>query len=112
MPLGLGVSSMVKFPSDEELKEVRNRLNKSVASRPLPANASSVDRIKYMLCEKFVIYKNNGSITQRAMAKIIGIDEALISKILHYRFEEFSSDRLISYLSKIYPEVNIRVDVA
>jgi len=103
---------MVKFPSNEELKVIRNKLSRTLASKPLDADASPLDRFKYQLCEKFVIYKNKRNFSQEAMAKIIGIDETLISKILHYRFEEFSSDRLISYLSKIYPKVNIRVYVA
>lgn len=112
MPSGLGVSKMANFPSDKKLERVRDKLGKIVASKPLPANVSSVDQIKHKLCEKFIIYKINANITQRAMANIIGIDESLMSKILHYHLEEFTTDRLVNYLSMLYPEVTINVDVA
>jgi len=103
---------MTNFPSNDELEKVRNRLNKGVASKPLPENATAIEKTKYKLCEKFVIYKNKKKITQRAMAEIIGIDESSMSKILHYNFDEFTSDRLIKYLSMIYDEVDLSVMVA
>lgn len=103
---------MNNWPSEEELEEVRNRLNKAMASQPLPKDASPVDRARFRLCEKFVIYKNSHRLTQRALAEKIGINEALISKILHYHFDEFTIDRLVKYLSKIYPDVDLKIDVA
>jgi len=103
---------MTKFPTKKELEEVRNRLDNSVASRPLPPDASAVDRAKFRLCEKFVIYKNTHQITQRALAEVIGIDEALMSKILHYHFDEFTTDRLLKYLSILHPDVDVKIDVA
>jgi len=103
---------MTKFPSKEELELVRNKLNDGPASRPLPKDASPVDRVKYRICEKFVIYKNTHKISQKDLAQKIGIDEALMSKILRYHFDEFTADRLIKYLNEIYPEIDVKVDVA
>ncbi len=103
---------MTKFPSQEELELVRKELNQGPASRPLPKNASSVDKTKYRLCEKFVIYKNTHRISQKELAKRVGIDEALISKVLRYHFDEFTTDRLIKYLNEIYPKVDVKVEVA
>lgn len=101
-----------KFPSDNELDLVRKKLNTSIGSRPFPANGDSVEKIKYKTCEQFIIYKRDNSITQRELARIIGIDEALTSKILHYHTEEFSIDRLIRYLSLLYPKVDVSLKVA
>ncbi|HLE11029.1 MAG: hypothetical protein A2504_10490 [Bdellovibrionales bacterium RIFOXYD12_FULL_39_22] len=103
---------MKNFPSKEELEEVRNNLDKGIASRPLPKNASHIDRIKYRLCEKFVIYKNSKKLTQRELAKLVDVDEAIMSKILHYHFSEFTTDRLIKYLAQIYDEIDFNVNVA
>ncbi|MDB9786744.1 helix-turn-helix domain-containing protein [Bacteriovoracaceae bacterium] len=103
---------MTKFPSDKELKRVRGKLDEGIASRPLPKDASIIDQTKFKLCQRFIVYKNIHGLTQRALAKIIGIDESLVSKILHYHFEEFTTDRLINYLSTIHPDLNINVDVA
>ncbi len=43
-----------KFPSKKELKEAREFLSKTPASRPLSKNASPVDRAKHFICEEFV----------------------------------------------------------
>ena len=103
---------MTKFPNEKELKEAREALEKSLASKLLPPNASPVDRVKYSICEEFVKYINLHKLTQRALAEKLSIDEALVSKIIHYSFEEFTTDRLIKYLSILYPEVEVKVLVA
>jgi len=101
-----------RFPSEENLEQVRKTLDHGPASRLLPKDASTVDRVKYGICEKFVIYKNTKNVTQRALAESVGVDEALMSKILHYNIDEFTTDRLLKYLSKLYPDVKVKVDVA
>ena len=103
---------MTKFPSEKELKEAREALEKAPASKLLPKNASPVDRMKYSICEKFVKYKNEHNLTQRALAEKLGIDEALISKIIHYSFDEFTIDRLIKYLAVLYPKLKVQLLVA
>jgi predicted XRE-type DNA-binding protein len=100
---------MKKFPSQQELQEIRERLSVSIASKPLPENASKVDKVKYKFCEQFIIYKNNNQITQRVLAEKIGINESLVRKITHYHFEEFTIDCLINYLDKIFP--NFEIDI-
>ena len=101
-----------KFPNEKQLKEAREALNKGPAARLLPKNASPVDQTKYALCEEFVKYLNTHKLTQRALAEKLGIDEALVSKIIHYSFEEFTTDRLIKFLSVLYPDVKVTVRVA
>lgn len=103
---------MSKWPSRKELDQINKRLKKSMASKPLPMTATNVDRVRYRLCEKFITYKNSLNISQRELSSIIGINEALMSKILHYHFEEFTIDRLLRYLSEIYPDVDLIVEQA
>ena len=103
---------MGKFPSEKELKKIRKLLDKGISSKILPANANATDRLKFYICEKFVIYKNFHNMNQRSLAEEIGIDEALMSKILHYHFDEFTVDRLIKYLLEIYPKVDLKISVA
>lgn len=112
MHLELGEKKMSKFPKDKDLERMRNSLNEGVASKPLAKNASAIDKLKFRLCEKFVIYKNTHKITQRALAQKLSIDEALMSKILHYNYEEFTVDRLVKFLSTIYPNIDLNIDVA
>lgn len=100
---------MTKFPSEKELKRVREKMSNTIGSRPLSKNASKVDRIKHKLCERFVLYKNNNKITQRALAEKVGINESLMSKIIHYHFDEFTVDRLVNYLDKIIPDFDLEI---
>lgn len=103
---------MTKWPSKKSLDTVRKKLEQGPASIPLPANASPVDKVKHHICEQFVIYKNRTKISQKALAQKVDMDEALMSKILHYNFEEFTIDRLIKFLSVLYPGVEIKIEVA
>jgi predicted XRE-type DNA-binding protein len=103
---------MTKFPSQKQLKEMRKKLEKGPAARPLPKAATSVDKVKYKICEQFVIYKNSQKMTQKALAEKLDLDEALMSKILHYNFDEFTVDRLLKFLNVLYPNVEIELRVA
>jgi predicted XRE-type DNA-binding protein len=100
---------MTKFPTEEELKKVRGALDKAPASRMLPPNASSVERFKFSLCEQFVSYLLKHKLTQRELAERIGIDESLMSKIVHYNFDDFTIDRLVKYLSVLFPKADLEI---
>ncbi len=100
---------MSKFPSEKELKEARAALAKAPGSRMLPPNASSVERLKFSLCEKFVSYLLDHKLTQRELAEKIGIDESLMSKIVHYNFDDFTIDRLVKYLSALFPKADLEI---
>ena len=75
-------------------------------------NASPVDKVKYHICEKFVIYKNNTKVTQKSLAQRVETDEAIMSKILHYNIEEFTIDRLVKFLAALYPGAEVKIEVA
>lgn len=100
---------MTKFPSEKELKEVRAALDKAPVSRMLSPNASSVERLKFSLCEQFVSYLLDHKLTQRELAEQIGIDESLMSKIVHYNFDDFTIDRLVKYLSVLFPKADLEI---
>ena len=100
---------MTKFPSEKELKEVRAALDKSPASRMLPPDVSPVERLKFSLCEKFVSYLLDHKLTQRQLAEKVGIDESLMSKIVHYNFDDFTIDRLVKYLSILFPKADLEI---
>lgn len=101
-----------KFPSEKDLKEVRDLLSTGPAARPLSPKADAVERLKHALCAEFVKYKNRKKITQKQLASELSIDEALVSKIINYAYDEFTVDRLVKYLSILYPSVDIRLLVA
>lgn len=55
------------------------------------------------------MYKLKHKCTQKELAEKLGIDEAKISKILHHRLDEFSTDRLITLYQKIDPKLKLAV---
>ncbi len=97
------------WPNEEQLADGLAKLGKLPGSRELDPNASLVDRIKYDLCRNFVIFLVMSDTTQKELADKIGIDPALMSKILRYRFEDFTIDRLVRYLEALDIQVTLKV---
>jgi predicted XRE-type DNA-binding protein len=104
----------VKWPSEEELNKIRDRLSSDEVegSTVLSADAPLVDRIKQDLCSKIVQYHLKNKISQKALGKKLGVDEPEMSRILHYKIERYSIDRLVGYLEILYPEVHFEVSAA
>lgn len=103
---------MKNWPSEKEIDRVNKKLSKATPSKVFDEITDPVDRIKYQICEQFVIYMNSKNLTQNDLATKIEIDKALISKIVHYNFERFTLDRLITYLNKLYSKVGVKLEVA
>ena len=102
----------MKFPSEKQIKRALEILEKAPGSRALPKDATPNDILKYDLCSRFVVYRRENELSQKELAEMLEIDAAVMSKILHYHIEEFSVDRLIALLIKIYPKASIKIDVA
>lgn len=100
-----------KFPSEQELEKMRAILNHGPASRSLHPRATLVERLKYSLCEQFVIYLLDNKLTQRELAEKVGIDESLMSKIVRYNFDDFTMDRLVKYLTVLFPGTEFEISV-
>lgn len=105
-------SNEIPWPSKKELKKVMKVLRKSIGSRVLPPDATPIDKLKDSICAEFIIYKQNHNLTQKQLAEKLDIDEALMSKVLHYHFDEFTLDRLIRYLNIIYPKMEFNLKVS
>ena len=91
---------MAKWPKREEIEQVLKKLdeNPDLYVHVIPKDAPMADRIKRDICAEFIIYKREHDLNQRELAQKLEISEALVSKILRYRFDEFTLDRLIRYL--------------
>ncbi len=100
---------MKKFPDHKEIKKMSKKLENVEGSKALPKNATPLEKFRFELQQKFVIYKLKTKCTQKEMAEKLEIDEAKISKILNHRLEEFSTDRLINLYQKIDPNLKLAV---
>jgi predicted XRE-type DNA-binding protein len=97
------------FPSKERIKKALKRLEKVEGTLAPPSNPTPLEKFRYDIQQKFVVYKHDERISQREMAEILGIDESKVSKILHNRLKEFSTDRLINLYGKLNPKVQLKV---
>ncbi len=97
------------FPSKTEIKKVLKKLEKSEGTLALPENPTPLQKFRHDIQQKFVAYILSEKISQKELAKVLGIDEAKVSKILRNRIDEFSTDRLITLYERINPRVRLKV---
>lgn len=97
------------FPSKTEIRRVLKKLEGLEGTLALPANPTPLQKFRFDIQQKFVAYSLTTKVSQREMAVTLGIDEAKVSKILHNRLEEFSTDRLITLYGKLNPKVQLKV---
>lgn len=97
------------FPKKTELEEALEKLENSEGSISLRNDASPLERFRFDLCQKFIRFKIEHHLKQKDLASVLGVDEAKVSKILRYRIEEFSTDRLIDLYSRLDPSIRLRV---
>lgn len=97
------------FPSKERVRRMLKKLENVEGTLAPPANPTPLEKFRHDIQQKFVIYKHEKKVSQREMAKILDIDEGKISKILHNRLEEFSTDRLINLYGKLNPKLQLKV---
>jgi predicted XRE-type DNA-binding protein len=102
----------MKFPSEKELQKIRKKLDKSEGSLVLSPNATPIEKLRYEICRQFVVYQRDHNLKCKELAKLVGVDESLMSKILRYRHDRFSTDKLIEMLSKIHPKHHLVLKVS
>lgn len=103
--------SAVRYPEEKKIKEMLEKLSSDevVGSTVLPKNAPESDKIKYKLCGKILEYKLAKNLTQKELAEKIGLDEPETSRVLHYKIERYSIERLLGYAMALYPKLTIEV---
>lgn len=100
----------VRWPAQKSTGALMRKLEKNpeLWGRPISDEAPWTDVVKRDLCAQFIIYKIENGLTQRQLARKLEINEALVSKILRYWFDEFTIDRLLRYLEKLEMRFELR----
>jgi predicted XRE-type DNA-binding protein len=103
--------STVKYPEARDLIEMIKKLSSDdvIGSTVLPKNAPETDKIKYKICAKILEYKIAKNLTQKELAKKLGLDEPETSRVLHYKIERYSIERLLGYARALYPKLTIEL---
>jgi len=100
----------MSFPSKKEIDRVLKKLENVVPTLVIDRKkASAVDKVKYDLCAEFVKYILDNKISQIELAEKLGVDKARVNKIVKYRIEYFTIDKLLSLLCIIKPNKELKV---
>jgi predicted XRE-type DNA-binding protein len=97
------------FPDKKELERALKKLEKAAGTLVLKPDASPLEKFRFDLCQKFLKYNKAHELNQKELAHALNIDEPKVSKILHHRIDEFSTDRLIELYSRLEPDLKLRV---
>ncbi|MCT4641076.1 MAG: helix-turn-helix domain-containing protein [Bacteriovoracaceae bacterium] len=97
----------MKFPKNKDIHSFLNSLCEDDFSNSLKANATHVERVKYELCKRFVIYLRDENMTQSTLAKKLDIDRSRINWIVKYRIEHFTIDKLYYLYNKLDPDFEL-----
>jgi len=97
------------FPSEKELKRVRKLLKNVEGTRIVGEEGTKVERLKFSICQGFLGFFQDSEMSQKEFSILLGIDEALTSKLLNCRIEVFTLDRLLKLYEIIYPDYKIEI---
>ena len=97
------------FPKKEQIKKILEKLEKVEGTLALNSKATPLEKFRWDIHQKFVKYMLEKKCSQKEMAKLLGVDESKVSKILNHRIEEFSTDRLIILYEKLNPDLKLKV---
>lgn len=90
------------FPSDKELEKVLKEIQGQEPTLVIDyKTATKSDILKYQLCQEFVKVLKEENITQAELGRRLGVDKAIVNKIVHHKIETFTIDRLVDLFSSI-----------
>ncbi|CAG8489969.1 13551_t:CDS:1 [Gigaspora margarita] len=93
------------FPPEERLAKIREKMlepNYPRVNRSLPKNATSLEKSKYFLCKKVLVYKQENKLPVEKLAKKINLTVPEVEDILFSRIDKFTLDRLVSYVGNLF----------
>lgn len=99
----------MKYPDKNQIAEILNVISEDDFVEVLPIDASSVDKVKYQLCKKFVTYLQDHKINQSELARRLEIDRSRVNWIVKYKTEHFTIDRLYELLGKLDKTIVLKV---
>ena|SRR5690606_10833905 len=101
-------TSMMKFPTQKDIKEALKNIQDDDDTYVIAEDASNVDKTKFELCQNFIRYLRLKQCSQADLARQLEIDRSRINWIIKCRIEHFTIDRLYSLWNKIDPSFRLK----
>jgi predicted XRE-type DNA-binding protein len=99
----------MRYPSKDKLRAMDEKLKKLEGTLMVGESSSPADKFRWDLCQSLVRYMVEQGLSQVEFAKVLGIDQARVSEIIHHRIDKVSTDKLISYNEMINPNVRFKI---
>ena len=99
----------MKYPSKEKLKILDEKLKKFEGTLMVGPSSSPAETFRWELCQRLVRYMVEKGLSQVEFAKLLGIDQARVSEVIHHRIDKVSTDKLIAYNEITDPKVQFKI---
>ncbi|CAG8824682.1 234_t:CDS:2 [Gigaspora margarita] len=76
----------------------------------LPQDASPLDRSKYSICKRILLYKQKNNLPVEELAQKINLTIPEVEDILFARINRFTLDRLVSYVANLLPIFELQIN--
>jgi predicted XRE-type DNA-binding protein len=99
---------------DSEFKEYLNQLsspNYQGGSWVLPDNPTPLEKSKHEICREILLYQRKHKLTNKELTEQMELTLPEVEDILHYRFNYFTLDRLMTYANKLFKTKPLKVRV-
>jgi len=103
-----------KLSQKEEYQKYLEELcdpNYQGGSWALPENPTPLEKAKYEVCRQVVSYKLDTKISTEEMAQKLQLSKAETEDILYYRIDHFTLDRLVSYATRLFKPLEVKMIV-
>ena len=95
----------------EKLCKVLSDPNYSGGSWALPENPTTLEKSKYNICKKILVYKQNHHLSTEQIAQKIKLSIPETKDILYCHINYFTLDRLVDYAEKLFSPSEIRFTI-
>ena len=102
-----GKKVIMAFPTKREIHKVLTKLKSAEGTRIIGKDAPLLDRTKFQLCQRFIIYMHDHKLSQVEMASLLEVDKSRVNDIVKCKIELFSLDKLIRLAEKL--KLNVKV---
>lgn len=106
-------STKSQYP-DPEFKEYLNQLsspNYQGGSWILSNNSTPLEKSKHEICREILLYQRKHKLTDKELTEKMELTLPETEDILHYRFNCFTLDRLMTYANKLFKTEPLKVRV-
>src|SRR5436305_8156188 len=93
------------FPPKAELEKICEEMsspNYPRANFALSPKATPLERSKYSLCKKILVYKQDKKLSAEKLAQKINLTVPETEDILFARIDKFTLDRLVTYANNLF----------